>query len=191
METLNKQTSLFTEEESKSLQVDSPVKTHQSQSKMVKVNRGYKVAEQDFFTKCAGPLKKSDHGMLLPKMSQTFLKLTEGRTLAEYSPNWPDWGTMQNGEFAVRQRSVRPISVRGCIWLLTPAATDYKSIKLSSNMFLRRLHRSPGRLTEQLSRLFPEEHGQVNPHLYAWIMGYPLDWLEDNCMDMEMPLSHK
>lgn len=187
METSPKQTSLFTEEELTSSQADSPVKTPQSQSKTAKVNRGYKVQEQDFFTKCAEPLKKSGPGTLLPKMSQTFLKLTGEKTLEEYSPNWPDWGTMQNGEFAVRQKSVRPITVRGCIWLLTPIASDSQRDKLSFPMFTRRHHRSAGGLTEQLYRLFGAVHGQVNPRLYAWIMGYPEDWLEDSSTDTEMP----
>ena len=187
METLKKQISLFTADELKSSQADFPVRTPQSQNKTAKVNRGYTVQEQDFFTKCAEPLKKSGHGTLSPKMSQTFLKLTGEKTLAEYSPNWPEWGTMQNGEFAVRQRSVRPITVRGCILLLTPTASDWKRDSLSFPMFTRRHHRSAGGLTEQLYRLFGAVHGQVNPRLYAWIMGYPEDWLEDSCTDTGTP----
>ncbi len=185
METSQKQTSLFTEDELTSSPEAFPAKTQVSQSKTAKVNRGFKEVEQASFFKCAEQSKKSDQSTLLPKTSLTFLKLTEARTLAEYSVNWPEWGTMQNGEFAVLRKSVRPITVPGCIWLLTPVASDCNRPSLSFGMYTRRYHRSAGALTEQLHRLFGAVPGIVNPQLYAWIMGYPLDWLDDSSTDME------
>ena len=146
---------------------------------------GYEVQEQDFFGRCCEQSKKSNPGLLLPKMSQTFLKLTEGQTLEQSSAIFPDWGIMQNGEFVVRQKSVPRITVRGCIWLLTPTASECNREKLSFPMFQRRHHRSPGGLSEQLYRFFGAVHGILNPRLYAWIMGYPIDWLDSKYTDTE------
>lgn len=101
--------------------------------------------------------------------------------------NLPDWGTMQNGEFAVLQKSVRPITVRGCIWLLTPTASESNRERLSFPMFQKRHHRSPGGLSEQLYRFFGAVPGRLNPQLYAWMMGYPENWLGSNSTDMETP----
>ena len=183
MEISQKQISLFTEEKSQSLPGDFHVKTQALQNKTVKVKRGCKVAEQVCFTKWSEPLTKSDQNMLLPKMSQIFLKLTEGQTLEQHSPNLPDWGTMQNGEFAVRQKSVHPITVPGCIWLLTPVASDCNRPSLSFPFYTRRHHRSAGSLTEHLYRLVGPVIGKVNPQFYAWMMGYPLNWLDNNYTD--------
>ncbi len=187
METLPKQTSLFTEEELTSSRVVFPVRTHQLPNKTAKVNRGYKVAEQDFLGKCSAPLKKSDRATSWPKTWQIFLRLTEGQTLEQHSPNLPDWGIMQNGEFAVLQKSVRPITAPGCIWLLTPTASECNRDKLSYPMFTRRHHRSPGGLSEQLYRLFGAVPGILNPQFYAWMMGYPENWLGSNSTDTETP----
>jgi len=174
MTTSPKQTSLFTGEQLTSSPEGSPVKMQVSQSKMGKVNRGYKVRELDCYMKCVEQSEKLTHGLLLTlRMWLTFLKLTKGQTLAQYSPNYPQWGTMQNGEFVVLQKSVRPIIGQGCIWLLTPTASDYKRDKLSFPMYTRRHGRSPGSLTEHLYRLFGEVTGNVSHQLYAWMMGYP------------------
>ena len=185
METSNTQTSLFTEEALMSSRVDSPARTQVSPNSTVRVNKGYKVAEQASFMKWSEPSARSDQSMSLPRTWQTFLKLTEEQTLAQYSPNYPDWGIMQNGEFVVRQKSVRPITAPGCIWLLTPTASQCNRITLSSPMYTRRHHRSAGDLTEQLYRLIGGVPGKLNPRLSAWIMGYPQDWLENKSTDTE------
>ncbi len=183
--TSQKQILLFTEDTSTSSQVDFRVKTQVKPNKTAKVNKGYKVSEQDCFGKCSGLFGKSDQIMLLPRTSVTFLKLTEGKTLEQSSVNWPDWGIMQNGEFVERQKSARPITVQGCIWLLTPTASESHRDKLSFPMYSKRHHRSPGGLSEQLYRLFGPVPGRVNPQLYAWMMGYPLNWLDNSCTDTE------
>lgn len=180
------QISLFTEEKLTSLQVDFPAKMHPLPNRTVKVNKGYKVAEQASFTKWLEPSEKSDQDMSLPKTFQTFLKLTEDQTLDQYLPNFPQWGIMQNGEYVERQKSVRPTIAPGCIWLLTPVASDSLRYSLSFPFYKKRLHRSAGALTEQLYRLTGGGCGIVNHHLYAWIMGYPINWLEDTCTDMGM-----
>lgn len=101
-----------------------------------------------------------------------------GGILARCSPNYPQWGIMQNGEFVLRQKSVRHITERGCIWLLTPKASDYKRNKLSLGMWKKRHNRSSGSLTEHLYRLFGEVTGWVNPQLFAWLMGFPTNYLD-------------
>jgi DNA (cytosine-5)-methyltransferase 1 len=53
--------------------------------------------------------------------------------------------------------------------------------------YTRRLHRSPGGLTEQLYRLVGAVTGKVNPRFYAWMMGFPINWLEKKFQDTEMP----
>lgn len=184
---LQSQISLFTEDELTSLQGGSHVKTRVLLNKTAKVNKGLRVLEQGSILKCAGLSTKSDQDLLLPKTSVIFLKLTEGRTLDEYSVNWPEWGTMQSGEFAMRQKLVRPPSVPGCIWLLTPTASDYKRDRLSFPMYARRHHRSPGGLSEQLYRLVGPVPGRVNPRFYAWAMGFPENWLDSNYTPMAMP----
>ena len=114
-----------------------------------------------------------------------FLKINGGQTLAQFSPNYPQWGTMQNGEFAERQKSVPPIIAPGCIWLLTPAASDYRRYNLSFPYFSKRHHRSPGNLPEHLYRLTGGAFGRVNHQFYAWMMGYPINWLHNTCTDTE------
>jgi len=185
MATSVKQTSLFTEEQSMCFPVDSLARMQVLQSKMEKDNKGLMEAGQDCLQNSADPLKKSNQNLLSPKMSLTFLELMEGQTLAQFSPNYPDWGIMQNGEFVMRQKSVRRIKEPGCISLLTPAASDYKRERLSFPFFTRRHHRSPGSLPEHLYRLFGAVPGRLNPQLYAYLMGYPVDWLENNYTDME------
>lgn len=92
----------------------------------------------------------------------------------------------QNGEFAERQMLVPPITEPGCIWFLTPTASDCNRDKLSFPMFTRRHHRSAGSLPEQLYRIFGGIHGRVNPQFYAWMMGFPLNWLDNPCMPTAM-----
>jgi hypothetical protein len=75
--------------------------------------------------------------------------------------------------------------VQGCIWLLTPLASDYYRNKLSFPMYQKRHHRSAGSLPEQLYRLVGAIPGILNPQFYAWIMGYPLNWLQDSYTDTE------
>lgn len=185
------QTLLFTEEESVSLPVASHVRTHPLPNKMAKVNKGYPVAGQGSFLKWSEQSTKLGQNMLLPRTSRIFLKLTEGQTLQQFSLNFPEWGTMQNGEYAERQKSVRPITALGCIWLLTPTASECNRERLSFPMYQRRHHRSPGGLSEQLYRLVGAVPGKMNPQFYAWMMGYPLDWLDNNSTDTETPSSHK
>lgn len=186
-ETSVQQTSLFTEDKLMSLRVDSLAKTHLLRNKMVKVNKGYKAAKQVSFTKWSEPSEKLDQNTLLPKTYQIFLKLTEEQTLDQFSANWPDWGIMQNGEFVVLQKSVRPITEAGCIWLSTPKASDCFRDRLSFPMYQRRHHRSPGNLTEHLYRLVGVVHGRMNPQFYAWMMGYPVNWLGNIYTDTETP----
>lgn len=177
METSQKQTSLFTEIESTSYPEGSHVKMQALQNKTVKVNRGYKANAQGYSSTCAELFQKSDQDLLSPKMYLTFLKLTEGKTLAQYSPNYPEWGTMQNGEFAARQMSVPTITGQGSIWLLTPTTSDSKRDRLSFPMYAKRHHRSPGSLGEHLYRLFGAVPGRINPQFYAWMMGFPKEWI--------------
>jgi hypothetical protein len=79
-----------------------------------------------------------------------------------------------------------PTNVPGCIWLHTPVASDCNRPKLSFPMYQRRHYRGSGNLTEQLYKLVGAVIGIVNPQLYAWMMGYPLNWLDSNYMDTEM-----
>jgi len=185
MPTSKQQTFQFTEDESTFSLEDSRVKTQVMQNNTVKVNKGFKAQEQDSLFKCLEQSKKLDQSMLSPKMWLTFLKLTEGKTLEQSLVNLPDWGIMQNGEFVMLQKSVRPIKGQGCISLLTPTASDKLRARLSFDMYKRRHHRRAGTLPEQLYRLFGAVSGRVNPQLYAWMMGYPLNWLGNPYTDTE------
>ena len=187
METSAQQISMFTEETYPCLLADSHAKTLRLQNNMVKVSKGYKAAEQVSFTKWLEPSEKLDQNTLLPKTYQTFLKLTEEQTLDQFSPNWPDWGIMQNGEFVVLQKSVPRITEAGCIWLSTPKASDCLKDRLSFPMYQRRHHRSPGSLPEHLYRLVGVVHGRMNPQFFAWMMGYPVNWLGNIYTDTETP----
>lgn len=115
--------------------------------------------------------------LLLPKTSPIFLKLIMEMICLPSYVNFPEWGTMQNGELYMHQMQVPPISVKGCISLLTPTASECNRDRLSFPMYTKRHHRSPGGLSEQLYRLVGAEPGRVNPQFYAWMMGYPLNWL--------------
>lgn len=153
MEISHKQTSLFTEVDLMFLQEDSLARTQAMPNKMVKVNKGFEAKEQDCYGIWSEQSTKADLSPWWPKTLRTFLKLTEGKTLEQYSLNWPEWGTMQNGEFAERQMSVPPITVPGCISLLTPTASECNRDRVSFPMYTKRHHRSPGGLSEQLYRL--------------------------------------
>jgi hypothetical protein len=179
MKVLQKQISLFTEEQLTLLQEDSLARMQVLQNNTVRVNRGLKVNVQGYSLNFAEQSGKSDQNLLLPKTWLTFLKLTKEKTLAEYSPNYPHWGIMQNGEFVELQKSVPPISVPGCISLLTPVASECKRDKLSFPFFTKRHHRSPGALSEQLYRLFGAVPGFLNPQFYAWMMGFPKNWVTE------------
>ena len=180
------QTSLFTEDIAISSQEGFRVKTQVLRNKTVE-NRDLTAKELDFGGTWQEQLTKSDRDMWLPKTWQTFLKLTEGETSERFSPNWPEWGTMQNGEFAERAKKVRRITAQGCIWLLTPTASEYKRDKLSYPMLQKRHHRSAGGLTEHLYRLFGPVSGRLNPRFLLWMMGFPENWLENKSKPPETP----
>jgi hypothetical protein len=133
---------------------------------------------QGLRTGLAFHMLRSDLSLLCPKMSEIFLQLTEEKTLEQYSGNWPEWGIMQNGEFAVRQMSVPPITGRGCISLLTPTASEWKRDKLSFPMYQNRINRSPGSLSEHLFRLIGAVPGHLSHLFLSWTMGFPIQWLD-------------
>ena len=139
-------------------------------------SRDYKDQGPDCFTKCAEQSKKLNQTSLLPRTWQVFLKLTEGKTSVEYSLNYPQWGTMQNGEYVMRQKSVPRTEGQGSTWLLTPTASEYKEIKAFFPYYQKRLHRSAGRLREQMWRLTQITNGYVNPRFILWVMGFPKNW---------------
>jgi hypothetical protein len=174
--TSQKQTSLFTEEELTSSRVDSRAKTQVSQRATEKDNEDLKETEQDCGHTWLEPLKKHGQNSLLQKTYLIFSKPTMEEILKQSSTAWCEWGTMQNGEYAERQRSVQRITALEFTWLLTPTASDYKRINLSSPMWWSRHHRSAGTLPEQLHRL--GYRGLMSQKFPLWMMGFPVDWTE-------------
>lgn len=187
METLQKQTSLFTEEASTSSQGDFHARTQATLTNQQVEALERMAKELDLSFKCLEQLKKSDQNTWLPKTWQIFLKLTEGKTLEQYSPRWPEWGIMQNGEFIERTKKVRHTNAQDASWLFTPTASDYKRVKLSYPMYSRRLNRTPGTLPELLFRFFGAVPGKINLQFYSWMMGYPVDYIRKVLKPTETP----
>lgn len=175
---LQKQISLFGEDQLMLSQEDSLVKTQVKQNNGEKVKKGLQEKEQRYGGKWRGQLKKSDQNGLSQKMFPIFCELTTEEILLKFSINWPQWGTMQNGKLCTLQTSVRHTKEQDVTWLLTPTASDYLRTNLSSPMYSRRLHRSAGSLPERLYRL--GNRGLLNHQFVAWIMGFPIDHLK--CM---------
>lgn len=71
-----------------------------------------------------------------------------------------------------------PTIEKGCILLLTPTTSDYKRDRLSFPMYTRRHHRSPGCLPEHLYKLIGAVPGHLSHLFLAWMMGFPLQWLD-------------
>ena len=127
---------------------------------------------------CAGRLMKFVHGGLLQKTLPISQELTTEEILQKSSIRFPDWGTMRNGRLCTLRMQVRPKEEPGVTWLLTPTASDYKRVNISSPMYARRLNRSSGAIAEQLYRLGNRD--LLNHQFVAWIMGFPLNHLK--CM---------
>lgn len=185
METSQQQTSLFTEEQLTYLPGDSLAKTQATQTNQRQEEAVQRAVERGLYHICLEPSKKSDQSTWLPKMSRTFYKRTEEKTLEESLIVWPQWGTMQSGELSMRAKKVRPIKGQGASWLFTPTASDYKRVKLSYPMYKRRLNRTAGTLPELLFRFFGAVHGKLNLQFYSWMMGYPVDYIKKVLKDTE------
>lgn len=153
-----------------------PVKKTATQTKAKHGRLGYKVKEAGYSSNMQGALMNFDRHTQLPKTSQIFSTLTDAMTSSQSFQHWPEWGTMQNGELAMLQILVPHIKEVGFSLLLTPTASDYKRVNLSSNMFKRRKmqRNSPGTLAEQIAWL--GHGGTLNPLFYAYMMGFPLNW---------------
>ena len=161
------------------LQADSPARMQVRQSKWEeKDNSDLKEKGPDYGGTCAGRLMKSVHDGLLQKTLLISQELTTEEILQKSSIRFPDWGTMQNGRLCTLQTQVHPKEEPGVTWLLTPTASDYKRVNISSPMYARRLNRSSGAIAEQLYRL--GNRGLLNHQFVAWIMGFPLNHLK--CM---------
>lgn len=179
MQILPKQISIFGETEWTSLQADSPAKMQVRQSRWEeKDNSDLKEKGPDYGGTCAGRLMKFVHGGLLQKTLPISQELTTEEILQKSSIRFPDWGTMRNGRLCTLRMQVRPKEEPGVTWLLTPTASDYKRVNISSPMYARRLNRSSGAIAEQLYRLGNRD--LLNHQFVAWIMGFPLNHLK--CM---------
>lgn len=153
----------------------SPVRTFQTRKGGEMDNRALEGNEQDFCMICSGLSENSDRNTSSLKMFPNFSQLTMVEILQKSRMNWSQWGTISNGVYAERQRSVRPIIGPGCSFLLTPMASDCKRVNLSLPVFTRRYHRSAGSLPEQLHRA--GYNGQISPMFLSWAMSFPENWL--------------
>ena len=179
MQTLPQQTLIFGADEWTSLQVGSPARMLVKQSKQGEGdNLGLKEKEPDYGGTCAERLMKSARAGLLQKTLPISQELTTEEILQKSSIRFPDWGTMLNGRLCTLRMQVHPTEEPGVTWLLTPTASDYKRVNISSPMYARRLNRSSGAIAEQLYRL--GNRGLLNHQFVAWIMGFPLNHLK--CM---------
>jgi len=102
MEISENQSSMFGEEELMSSQEVSHARMLAKQTKTFKVNRGYAGKEPHSSGKCVELFGKSDPSMEFLKTWQIFLTLTEGKTLDQYSPNWPQWAEWDEPTTAYR-----------------------------------------------------------------------------------------
>lgn len=177
METSHIQTLLFTEDELTSSQGAFHAKTQATLTSRQAEAVELMAKELDLSPTCYEQLTKSDRVTWWPRTWQTFLRLTEDETSERFSPNWPEWGIMQNGEFIERAKKVPLTNAHGASWLFTPTASDYKRVKLSYPMYKKRLNRTPGTLPELMFRYFGAVPGKLNLQFYSWMMGYPVDYI--------------
>lgn len=121
---------------------------------------------------------KFDRDTLSLKTRQISLWQTVDGISTEFCQNWPQWGSMQNGECCGHPTLAPRITAPGCIWLLTPAASIFKRFTClkDGGMFERRLTRGPGCLSEQLYRL--GARGDLSPTFIEWLMGYPQNYTD-------------
>lgn len=175
MKTSLKQTSLFTKEILTSSLVVSPAKTLQTLYKQAMGRSVLKVSERDYSLKCAELFKKSDQNSLLPKMWLTFSEQTKEKTLVESCMNYPEWGTMQNGELVMRQKSVPPIIGAGCIWLLTPTASEYKETKVFFSILQETIKQECGKITGTDVEINTGGDWLCESPIYHVVNGFPSD----------------
>ena len=172
--TSRRQISLFTEDELTSCQAAFLVKTQASQSNTEEGSEDCAETGQGSGARCSELSVRLHPSMSLPKTSQTSCAPMR-ETIGESSwEGFPDWGTMQNGELAELQRSVRPITEPEFSWLLTPVASEFRRLNLSSPFWRKRYHRGVGSVSEQLHRL--GYRGKVSQRFFRWMMGFPENW---------------
>ena len=111
--------------------------------------------------KCPVLFATFDHVLQLWKTSQGCL--IEG--LVTFSGTWPPSGMTRNGTAYRLPRSAPLICVDESFWLPTPQARDHKGKSQRAE------YGDEGCLPNVIG-------GPPNPHWLAWVMGFPIGWLE-------------
>ena len=169
---------------STSSQAVSRAKTSHTQNNMEKEDKALLVKEADCGVTCGIYVAKYDLNTSSWKMSQESLPLIMDQISEGFYQIFPKSGIMHNGDVYTHHQSVRPTTERGCSWLLTPTASDYKRYSIGSPSFMKRKgKRSCGTLPEQMS--WSGIIGHLNPSLYEWLMGFPIGWTD--LKDSETP----
>ena len=183
------------EEECKSSQEDSLVRTYQQQEKA----QDLKESDQDFGEKWHGSFAKYDpdtHSLRTPQCS-----LFEDST--EYCATLPRWGLMRDGE-CWEQRMLEQ-TIRGTesglseqTWP-TPLASDWKARGPNSKQQGLRekvkafptptAHNakecaSPSEYNRNTPTLATHAGGKLNPTWVEWLMGWPLEWTDLKPLEM-------
>jgi hypothetical protein len=82
---------------------------------------------------------------------------------------WQTSGLMRGGMLSRQRSAARPISGRGCGYLPTPSARDWKS----SNASVETMQRNARPLNEVVTG---GHGGRLNPDWVEWLMGWPVGW---------------
>lgn len=133
--------------------------------------------------KCPGSFARFDRDSFSWRTRQ---RLLDGGW-AEYSENWPRWGSMRNGECSARAPLVRHTHERGCSWWPTPVMTDHKRGKGSPAHRLangRAVVDRPSR--SRFGATLPDILGGTpNPTWIEWLMAWPENWTACESLEMD------
>lgn len=151
---------------------DSPAKTYR-QPESLKASTPIDPA---YGQTLPGLLARFDRESCSWKTSQTCLlalATNEGPGLAEFSETWPRSGMMRNGIAYKLEPLARRMDGTGLGWLPTPSANEDAAGSLDGNMQHMLTHAVK---MADLERT--KAGGQLSRDWTAWLMGFPVDWLE-------------
>ena len=89
----------------------------------------------------------------------------------EFSPTWPQWGSMRNGECLERIMPALPTSAKESGFWPTPTA-----MKNTGGAALCKWGGSRARQKLRTMVTSKELNGPLNPEFPSWLMGWPIGW---------------
>ena len=156
---------LQTELESMSLQVDSLVKTSQSQETEREYKTEHAVAYGQSAPVCLGSFDPNTPSL---KTSQTFLMESGELGLSEFSGTFPRSGMMRSGTvYQLPNLARTTIEIGSGLWP-TPTAHNAKEGAY------------PSEYTRKTPTLSAQAGGKLNPAWVEWLMGFPINHTDLN-----------